>query len=396
MSGLVWFIIISTAFVRGGSFLSLPFLSVYLIRNFHLSIALTGLIVGLNPLASMIAGFYGGYLSDFWGRKKILVFSSLICALAYACFALANGPWQFAILNFIIGAFAGSLTTSLKALLADVASPSKRHGAFRLQYFAINVGASIGPLVGAHFLISNSTDGFLITAGLFFVFAVSFCVFNYIVRTKSSNPPPGQLGSPLNFRACLKILREDHAFLFLIVGSICMGLSYAQIDTLLPQYLRQLMGDPGISLFAQLLAANSVIVLVGLYPVLWITKKIGAAASINYGQVLVAVGFTGMAFVRQHALGFFICMFVLTLGEILAFSNWSVIIDSYAPSHLKGTYFGAAGFNLLGSCLAPFIGGALYDLLGVIPSFSILGLITAAGTLFYLRAARLRAIPTNY
>ena len=178
MSPLVRFIIFSTVFVKGGSFLSLPFLSVYLQQHFATSPSVTGLIVGLNPIMGMLVGFYGGYLSDIWGRRGILCTSIFICALCYFSFSVANQVWHFALGSALLGAATGALQTSMRALVSDLTAPSKRASAFRLQYFAINVGASVGPLAGAALLQKDFTLGFLITGSLYLTYFFAFILFD--------------------------------------------------------------------------------------------------------------------------------------------------------------------------------------------------------------------------
>lgn len=387
MSPLVRFIIFSTVFVKGGSFISLPFLTVYLQKHFAASPAMTGFIVGLNPTASLLMGFAGGYLSDIWGRKGILLSSIFICALSFFAFATGSEVWHFALGSVVLGAASGALQTSMRALIADITPESVRPKAFRLQYFAINVGASVGPLVGAALLLKSSSPstGFLITAALYLSFFFAFIIFDKLTH----NPIFEEVKTKTSFSECVNILRNDHSFLLLILGSILLSLTYAQIDTFLPQYLRNLAGDEGIRTFSWLLAANSITVMLGLYPATWAAKKMGAVGSVIWGQLIMAAGFAAMAF-GNSPVYLTLCMIFLTIGEVFAFSNWSIVIDNYAKPGLKGSYFGASGFGWLGHSVGPFIGGYLYQTSGAIFTFNLLGLVSALGVLFYIKAENRR------
>ena len=387
MGPLVKFIIFSTAFAKGGAFLSLPFLSVYLQKNFGASPALTGLIVGLNPATGMIMGFYGGYLSDLWGRRGILLASILLCSLSYFSFTYATQIWHFALANLILGASYGALQTSLRALVSDLTHPHKRPTAFRLHYFAINVGASVGPLVGAKLLLSHSSAGFLITGTLFLIYFITFIIFDKF----TVNPTYEETRSNFSLKECVGILKSDTAFLLFICGSLLMSLTYSQIDTLLPQYLRNLMNDEGIKVFAWLLAANSITVMLGLYPATWATKKFGPLNAVIWGQVIMSVGFAAMSFVGTSPLLLILCMIFLTIGEIFAFSNWSIVVDSYAKNGLKGSYFGASGFGLIGNSIGPLLGGVFYQSGGAYFAFNFLAFISMCGTLLYLKAEKVRS-----
>jgi MFS family permease len=382
MSPLVRFIIFSTVFVKGGSFISLPFLTVYLQKHFGASPTMTGFIVGLNPTAGLLIGFAGGYLSDIWGRKGILLTSMVLCTLSYFSFGIATEVWHFALGSIVLGAATGALQTSLRALISDITAPKVRPKAFRLQYFAVNVGASVGPLVGAALLLSDFTKGFAITGSLYFLYFITFLLFDKF----SHNPVFEEIKTKTSFHECIKILKKDTAFLLLVVGSILLALCYSQIDTLLPQYLRNHSGDEGIKTYSWLLAANSLTVMLGLYPAIWAAEKLGAMGSVIWGQIIMGIGFAAMAFVGSSAIPLILCMVFLTIGEVFAFSNWSVVVDSYAKPGLKGSYFGASGFHMIGNSIGPLVGGYLYQTGGSYLAFCLLGLSAIAGVFFYKKA----------
>lgn len=387
MSPLVRFMIFSTVFVKGGAFLSLPFLSVYLQKNFGASPAMTGLIVGLNPAAGLVMSFAGGYLSDVWGRKGILLLSTFLCGISYFLFAVSSEVWHFALVSIILGSASGAMQTSLRALISDLTAPAIRPRAFRLIYFAINVGASVGPLVGAVLLMKDFTVGFAITGSLYFLYFFTFILFNKLTH----NPVYEETKTKVSFFGCVNILKNDNAFLIFVCGSLLLSLTYSQIETLLPQYLRNISGDAGIRTFSWLLAANSVTVMLGLYPATLAAKKLGAVGAIVWGQILMSIAFAIIPIFGTSVPAIMTCMILLTIGEILAFSNMSIVLDSYAKPGLKGSYFGASSFFMIGNSLGPLLGGFFYQSGGAYVAFLLLGLISFSGSFCYLRAERLRA-----
>jgi MFS family permease len=388
MSPLVRFIIFSAALVKGGSFMSLPFLTIHLQRQFGVSPALVGIIIGMNPTASMLFGFYGGYLSDIWGRRGILLTAILVCGISYLSFAFCTEVWQFAFSCFTLGAASGALQTTLRALISDLTRPDMRPTAFRLNYFAINVGASVGPLIGASFLLGNSTMGFLLTGILYFIYFITFIIFDRYSR----NPVYQETQMKVTFWDCMGILKSDTAFLLFVIGSVLLSLTYSQIDTLLPQHLINVMSKSGIRLYSILLAVNAVTVMLGLYPVTKLAKKISPLHAVVWGQVIMAVGFAAMAPAGNSPALLIACMILLTIGEVFSFSNHAIVIDSFARDGLKGSYFGAAGFGLLGNCFGPAIGGLLYQSGGSFLAFNTLGFISAMGTLLYFKAEKTRTL----
>jgi len=57
-------------------------------------------------------------------------------------------------------------------------------------------------------------------------------------------------------------------------------------------------------------------------------------------------------------------MVLFTLGEIFAFVMAEMVIQEIAPEHLRGTYFGASGFQFIGQSMGPWIGGVLLTVFG--------------------------------
>lgn len=72
---LSWTIIIGTIFGRMATSMSIPFLAVYLTQVKGASASSAGLIIAVSSLIGIVASFYGGYVSDRIGRKKVMLLS---------------------------------------------------------------------------------------------------------------------------------------------------------------------------------------------------------------------------------------------------------------------------------------------------------------------------------
>jgi MFS transporter, DHA1 family, tetracycline resistance protein len=88
-----------------------------------------------------------GALSDRWGRRPVLLLSTLGLGLDYMLMAVApNLVWLF-IGRLISGITAATFSTA-NAYIADVTPPDKRAGAFGLVGAAFGLGFVLGPAIG--------------------------------------------------------------------------------------------------------------------------------------------------------------------------------------------------------------------------------------------------------
>jgi len=70
---LVWIILCGTIFARTASFMTIPFIALYLHNELHASPYIIGLTVGIAPLFSTFGGLIGGYLTDRFERKNVII-----------------------------------------------------------------------------------------------------------------------------------------------------------------------------------------------------------------------------------------------------------------------------------------------------------------------------------
>jgi DHA1 family tetracycline resistance protein-like MFS transporter len=106
-----------------------------------------------------------GALSDRYGRRPVLLLSTLGLGLDYMLMAVApNLAWLFA--GRLISGITAATFSTANAYIADVTPPDKRAGAFGLIGAAFGVGFVLGPAVGG---ITGDLDPrlpFWIAAGL--------------------------------------------------------------------------------------------------------------------------------------------------------------------------------------------------------------------------------------
>lgn len=209
-----------------------------LLPNFLLTVLLgnrfyLGVIEGLADSVSSFVKLWSGGRSDQAGRRKgFVVFGYSLAAVARPLIGVVVAPWQLLILRVGDRIGKGVRTSPRDALIADSTDPQIRGRAFGFHRAMDHLGAAIGPLLAAGFLLlwpDQLRTLFLLTL-LPGVLVLVLLVFG-LRETPAIEPPPERLRLTLkpfdsNFRLYLLALlvftlgNSSDAFLLVRAGEL--------------------------------------------------------------------------------------------------------------------------------------------------------------------------------
>ncbi|MFJ7726488.1 MDR family MFS transporter [Neobacillus sp. NPDC097160] len=374
---IVWVLLIGTVLTRGSAFMTLPFLSIYLSRHMDLSPIIIGLTVGMSPLMATAGGFIGGHLSDRFGRKPIMLTALFTLAFVYYGFTIAAGQGWFILLNALNGLCTSFFEPTSQALMADLTDKEKRMKVYSLRYTAINMGASVGPLLGAYLANTSAKLSFAITGTTYFIYAIVLVYFiqRLVIPHKEQSKKTVSIGD------AFRIIKTDKSLRYLIIGIILVNMGYVQIDSNLPQILEGKL-ENGVVIFSMLITINALMVVFLQIPISHVAEKFKLMQVMVVGAFFIAAGLICFSFVNGWVVAI-LAMVLLTVGEILIFPSNSMMIDTLAPEHMRGTYFGAAQFRKIGNFLGPVIGGYLLSHYQGQMMFWVLAIIALGSIIFF-------------
>jgi len=108
---------------------------------------INGLFVALWALMQFVCSPIIGSLSDRYGRRPVILLSTVGLATDYVLMALAPNLWWLALGRILAGITSASFTT-VYAYMADITPPEARARAYGLIGAAFSAGFVAGPLVG--------------------------------------------------------------------------------------------------------------------------------------------------------------------------------------------------------------------------------------------------------
>ncbi|WP_226677904.1 MDR family MFS transporter [Mesobacillus jeotgali] len=381
---IVWVLLSGTVLARGSAFATLPFLAIYLSRNLDLHPVLIGITIGISPLSGVVGGFLGGHLSDRFGRKPVMIGSLFSMSLVYFGFMIAETPGWFIVLNALNGLSGSFFEPTGQALIADLTEKSKRMRAFSLRYTAINIGASVGPLLGAYLAVVSAKSAFMVTGIMYFIYVL---ILALMMKKYNLGNPASENASKVTIASSLKIIGKDKALRYLILGTIIINFGYSQMESNVPQYLESSIAN-GVFVYSVMLSINAVMVVLLQMPISHFAEKFKTMQVMMAGAGFLSVGMLAFGFVTGWYTGILAIVFI-TIGEILIFPSSSYLVDQLATDELRGTYFGAAQFRRIGHFLGPIAGGYLLNEAGGTVLFSFIALVVLGSILFFIQGNKI-------
>jgi len=367
--------------------LAFPYEGIYLHRVLGVSMTWVGILFGLVPLAMMPFQIWGGGLTDRFGRRAMLIVSTLSGVAWFVGFAFAREIWQVALLVAVESAIGWPLfQTASNAMVADLLPPERRSEAFSITRVAMNLGVVVGPSAAGIAL------GLGVSFRQLFLSAAAGCllmVAAVVLRVRESRPASASAtGRPVDEtgRRGYGIVLADRRFLLFAAVALLPVFCIGNFGSIYSVYITDYLGIP-FGTWGWLLALNAFIVAVVQYPLVrglkWRNRMVLLAAS----SALLGIGIGGSAF--AGALWSLVVLVVVTsVGETLLSPVASAEVSDFAPEAVRGRYMGV--WTVVwngGAALGPAFGGWAMDAIGGREAFMVLLAVGLTGALLFLLLA---------
>jgi len=341
-----------------GNFVA-PFLTMFLTYSIGMNVGLVGIIVAINSFVGLISSAHGGKLIDVMGRKKIFIIFRTTSAIAIALCAFTRDPIVLTGLLILSNFLGGYSLPVYSTIITDITEGEQRKTAFSLQYMALNIGFSVGPLL-AGFLYNNYlTWLFLGDAITTFISVILVAIFipetmpkkDEIAKLKDNKLEKAEEGTLLQ-----ALIKRPTLLLFSFIIVIYF-IVFSQFNFGLSLQIGEVFGNKSATIFGSLMAVNAVMCSIIPMFLTALTGKLKASLSIAVGGILYAIGFGMMFFINSYLLFIFSTMF-WTMGEILIATNTNVYIADHTPASHRGRFNSIFPIiRKLGFMIGPIIAG---------------------------------------
>lgn len=355
-----WLLMGATLIDQIGRFLLLPFFALYITDHFGISMTQVGQLFLIWAVSGTLGGFVSGAIADKVGRKAVIIFGLIFSAGTSLFIGLADDVRLVFGLAALVG-FLSDIGGPAQAAMVTDLLPEKRHAeGFGVWRVVVNVAAVIGPLLAGILVTSSEHYIRLFITDAVTSLVTAIIVFLIIPETKPApkegQVPESMLQVALGYR---KVLR-DFVYMAFIFMSIGAAMVYAQMNTTMPVYMRDVSNIPPQG-YSYLLSLNAAMVVLFQF---WTTRKLRGYPPMlvmAVGVLLYAIGFGMFGF--GNTLGYFaIAMVIITIGEMVAMPVAQAVAARFAPEDMRGRYLAMFNFSwAIPFAIGPLLAGIIWD-----------------------------------
>lgn len=364
-----------------------PLLALFISTRLGLDQNDVGLLVGIAAFTGTLLGLYGGYVVDRFEKRRLLILSMLSGSIGFLLLTFASDLYLATLALIITESASALFVIGSKAILSDNLPVAQRAKAFSLRYTLTNIGYATGPMLGVILAGVQPMAPFWTASAIAFL---SIFLMSAVPTSKRSDAAAHL--QPPSFLATLATLRNDRILILFTLGSLLNAVVHGRFTIYLSQYL--LVGypsDEAMNILSAVLACNAITVIVLQYQFGRLLKREHLAFWMGIGSVLFISGLLGFMY-AENMVSWCLAMFVFTLGEMIVLPGEYLFIDTIAPEHLRGSYYGAQNLAALGGALSPILCGFFLTYAAPASMFLVLmGLAALGGLLCFETGRRGRA-----
>ncbi len=347
-----------------------------------------GLINFSLKIAFASVSFPGGYIADKFGRKGIIIFSTIAMSFNFLIFAFAP-DWRFLLLAMVTGNLLRISNPALQALTADSLPPKKRGMGYSIQEIMINLTSTPAPLIaGLLFGMLGFVNGMrlayvLVSLSYFAAGIIRYRLTETIENAEKIKLKELLMAFPRSYIESIKMLYNvPRSLRNLIVGNNIFNFAFSLIGSYIIIYSTSELGLTKIE-WSILLTVEAVLTVFLMMPLGKLTDTYGGRKAIIFYTFASAILLTIIVFGN-----FYILIFAVPFLGLAGSSNYAAFQKLTADMTLKsirGKTIGLMRFtSLIVGAVGALLGGFIYQSIPHAYAFFISIAILIVGVAFFI------------
>lgn len=328
-----------------------------IIRDLGLKPGQIGLLITAFTLPGIFLSPFLGVLADRFGRKRILVPSLVLFAVAGGSCGLVREFGLLLILRFFQGVGGSALAALSATVIGDLFEGRARAAAMGYNASVLSVGTASYPAIG----------GALALFGWHYPFLLPFLalIVAWLVLFKLESPEPtGQLTLKAYLKGAGDVLANRRVVGVFLVSVATFIILYGSLLTFFPLIAAQRFGASTMAI-GLLMSAMSLTTAITSSQLGRLAGRFSEADLIRFSFLLYGAALAIIPVISRLEL-YLLASFIFGLGHGMNIPSIMSLMAGYAPMELRGVLMSVNGTVLrLGQTLGPLVMGGAFALWGI-------------------------------
>ncbi|MEQ4669388.1 MULTISPECIES: efflux MFS transporter YdeE [Providencia] len=332
---------------------TLPFMAIYLTRQYQMAIDIVGFAMSLALTVGVLFSIVFGILADRVDKKRCMLIAIIAFICGFIAIPLTNHAALVVVFFSLINCSYSVFATVLKGYFSDTLPINIKAKVFSLNYTFLNIGWTVGPPIGTWLLMYSINLPFWLAAA-----SAALPIFFVQRFVQSVKPLQNTEGKSVVWNPMAMLY--DRALAWFILSTFLGSLVFGSFMTWISQYVITVANsDFAQSVIGVILPVNAIVVVTLQYVVGKRLHRDNLKRYMTIGTVFFVAGLATFMQAGENLYLWAFASFVFTLGEIIYAPGEYMLIDNIAPEGMKSSYFSAQALGLLGGAFNPMLTGVV-------------------------------------
>ncbi|TQR19653.1 MDR family MFS transporter [Psychrobacillus vulpis] len=351
--------LITSFFNRAVSSAVMPFMALFFAQE--MSKVWAGVFLIFTVIVSFFVNLIGGYISDRFPRKRVLVFTSFLSGLMFLFMTISLFPKENIIWLFATAYVAFIVTSSLgrpamHAIIIDSTTPENRKEVYALDYWLVNLSMAIGAALGGLLYINHQIELFAMLTITSIIVPIAYKI--WLIDEHTNRLEKQHDNVLIDLLQNYKVAFQDIPFVKVVLGSMFIVAAEFSLNSYIGVRLAETfksvnIGDfeiVGVRMLSILNIENMLLVVCFTFLINKFTDRFSKQKVLLIGLIIYSIGYITVTSANTW---YILVLFnlIATIGELVYSPVRNAEQANMIPADKRGSYSAFSNISFSGADL---------------------------------------------
>lgn len=351
--------LITSFFNRAVSSAVMPFMALFFAQE--ISKVWAGLFLVFTVIISFFVNLIGGYISDRFPRKRVLVLTSSLSGGMFLVMTVSLLPndnliWLFALAYLIFTVTSSLGRPAMHAIIMDSTTPENRKEVYAIDYWLVNLSMAIGAALGGLLYLHHQVELFILLTITSLSLPLAYKIWLLDVHTHRREKQHQNVIVDLLHN--YKVAFQDLPFVKVVIGSMFIIAAEFSLNSYIGVRLAETFKSihignfeiAGVRMLSILNIENMLLVVCLTFFINKITDRYNKQKVLLFGLILYGIGYVTVTSANTWYI-LFLFNLIATLGELIYSPVRNAEQANMIPIDKRGSYSAFSNISFSGGDL---------------------------------------------